>query len=384
MPYGKTNLDLVKRQRRSAAHAKKNPDAVKPVAVPATGMFAPPVKERNPDVQHMIASFEAKKAGKPIPPAPPKSAANGHNGVSARAVAPAPAARPVPKLAPTPDKQSPKAAGLRKIDVAAFAKIGPLPLIEPGPMPHLRFIEIDQLVIDPTYQREISSAKGRKNITKIAREFEWARFSPVIVAPSKEKFAIIDGQHRTTAAALRGHKKVPCQVVGIDVRKQAAAFAAINANVTEMSSIQVHAALVAAEDPGALRLEAVCASANVKILPYPVQSNKMKVGETLAVRQLQGAMERYGKEPLRVALCAITKTRDGNPGMVRGQLVQALCQVLEPNKALVSNPKTIALFEQFDFRKVWADAGKEAMMSRGKIISVLAARISKFLEKVSA
>jgi hypothetical protein len=65
---------------------------------------------------------------------------------------------------------------------------------------------------------------------------EWAKFSPVIVAPVEGgMFSIIDGQHRATAAMLRGIEKVPCEIVHIDRARQAEAFAAINGNITRVS-----------------------------------------------------------------------------------------------------------------------------------------------------
>src|SRR5437868_11859154 len=79
-----------------------------------------------------------------------------------------------------------------------------------GPAPDLRWLPIDRLVIDDSYQRPIAFA-GRRNINAIANAFDWRRFSPVIVAPVEGgSYAIVDGQHRTTAAAAIGITSVPC------------------------------------------------------------------------------------------------------------------------------------------------------------------------------
>jgi hypothetical protein len=101
-------------------------------------------------------------------------------------------------------------------------------------------IEVKRLVTDKTYQREISRA-GSINVERIAEYFEWAKFSPVIVAPVEGgMFSIIDGQHRATAAMLRGIEKVPCEIVHIDRARQAEAFAAINGNTTRVSAQVVY------------------------------------------------------------------------------------------------------------------------------------------------
>ena len=69
----------------------------------------------------------------------------------------------------------------------------------------------DELVVDVTYQREIGR-RGAVNVNQIAENFDWSKFAPVIVAPVEGgQFAIVDGQHRTAAAMLRGQEKVPCQ-----------------------------------------------------------------------------------------------------------------------------------------------------------------------------
>jgi hypothetical protein len=271
---------------------------------------------------------------------------------------------------------------LRPINPAAIST-APLPPRDCGQIPQLRHIEIEKLRVDPTYQREIMD-KGRRNIMRIAVEFDWAQFSPVIVAPHKDLFVIIDGQHRTTAAAMRGHKKVPCQIVSADQRKQAAAFAAINANVTAMSSMQVHAARVAAGDPDALRLAKVCASAGVTLLRYSVQVKNQKVGETMAVAQIRQALEKFGEKILALALSAITKTRDGNPGMIRGYLVLALCVVLEGEPEWQNQKALLATFERFDFPANWVAAAtaKEATtLSRAGFVSTLVDLLAAFLDK---
>ena len=70
--------------------------------------------------------------------------------------------------------------------------------------PQLRWLPIDQLVVDSSYQRPIDDT-GRAEIARMAQEFSWSCFSPVIVASVENgKFAIIDGQRRATAAAIEG------------------------------------------------------------------------------------------------------------------------------------------------------------------------------------
>jgi len=107
----------------------------------------------------------------------------------------------------------------------------PTSVFAPGPAPFLDWIATERLVVDTEYQREIGR-RGATNVAQIAEHFDWSKFAPVIVAPVEGgRFAIVDGQHRTTAAILREIKEVPCQVVQADRAQQAAAYAAVNGNV---------------------------------------------------------------------------------------------------------------------------------------------------------
>src|SRR5262249_46646719 len=126
--------------------------------------------------------------------------------------------------------------------VGVLQNVGPIA----GDKPQLRWIAIACLRIDRTYQREIVR-RGAANIVRIAREFDWTRFGTVIVAEHEQGlYTVIDGQHRTTAAALRGIRDVPCQVVRATTAEAAAAFAAINGNITLMTAQQLHTARLAA------------------------------------------------------------------------------------------------------------------------------------------
>lgn len=83
------------------------------------------------------------------------------------------------------------------------------------------------------YQREI----GRRHATNVKTPIRNRRKLRLVevrfcrrCAGRGGQFAIVDGQHQTTAAILRGQEKVSCQVVQADRAKQAAAYAAVNGN----------------------------------------------------------------------------------------------------------------------------------------------------------
>jgi hypothetical protein len=253
----------------------------------------------------------------------------------------------------------------------------------PGPAPFLDWIEVEKLVVDTEYQREIGR-RGTANVHLIAENFDWSKFAPVIVAPIEGGyFAVVDGQHRTTAAMLRGQKKVPCQVVQADRAKQAAAYAAVNGNITKTTAQQLHHARVAAGDPQALQLSEVCAAGGVEIVRRNLIQSQIKPGQTQAVGALSRCLSVYGRDTLITALQCITQTADGNAGFVRSTIIEALCEVLHEAPVWRDAGETLLrTMDKFKFADVWDQiaAGRDQIFpSTAK--KTMADNLRKFLKR---
>lgn len=255
--------------------------------------------------------------------------------------------------------------------------------IDAAEKPRLFWVAISQLRVDSRYQRKIAGRTSEKNVVQIAVEFSWSKFAPVVVAEVEDGlYAIIDGQHRTTAAALRGIQDVPCLIVKADLADQAKAFAAINGNVTAISTMQLHAARVAAGDPEAVALRDACAEAGVTICRYPVPAYDMQPGETLAAAKLAKQLARYGREVLVPALKCITRTGDGNVGMVRAPIVEALCAILDGEPDWRSDHDRLAsAMQDFDFKETFNAARITAASEGGGVVLALIASIGAHLER---
>lgn len=253
----------------------------------------------------------------------------------------------------------------------------------PGPAPFLDWIETDKLVVDMTYQREIGR-RGATNVMQIAENFDWSKFTPVIVAPVEGgQFAIVDGQHRTTAALLRGQKKVPCQVVQADRAKQAAAYAAVNGNITKTTAQQLYHAKLAAGDSEALALAEVCAAAGVEIVRRNLVQSNLKPGQTQAVGAIKRCYGLYGRDTLITALQCITQTADGNAGFVRATIIEAICEVLHESPSWRDAGEILLrTMDKFKFGDVWDEimAGRDQIFpSTGR--QAMAEHIRKFLKR---
>jgi hypothetical protein len=270
---------------------------------------------------------------------------------------------------------------LKQLSISGFNKSRSE--FSPGPAPFLQWIKVGLLVVDSTYQREIGR-RGRANVHHIAENFDWSKFAPVIVAPVEGgKFAVVDGQHRTTAAMLRGVEEVPCQVVQADRAKQAAAFAAVNGNITKTGPHQIHHARLAARDPEALAVADVCAAAEVTVIRRNIVASKMEKGQTLSVGALHRCLAQYGRDTLITALQCVTQTSDGNAGFLRSTIIEALCLVLHENKHWRdSGSALLQAMDKFSFPDTWSEiAGGRDQIFPNTAKRMLGDKVRKFLSR---
>lgn len=227
----------------------------------------------------------------------------------------------------SPVTPPPQADAMRSIGAVNLP--APQSAFAPGPAPMLQWIAIADLVVDDAYQRPIRGA-GVKNVTAIAEAFRWANFAPLIVSPvAGGRYAIIDGQHRATAAALRGVEQLPAQVVIAERADQAAAFKAVNGQTTRLGALELHRAALAAGDPEAAAIQAVCAQASVTVCGYPKMASRMAPGETLAIGSLRAELRARGPQLLVFALRCVTATPNNRPGVLSALAVCGLCAAIE-------------------------------------------------------
>lgn len=172
----------------------------------------------------------------------------------------------------------------------------------PGPRPRLAWLPISSLCVDHSYQRPVN-ARGLRTIAQICVAFEWCRFSPVIVAKAEdERYAIIDGQHRTIAALTLGYDEVPCSVIAADSKMQASIFASINGTVTPISKLALYKAGVRSGAEWALQVKRVCESAGIIALTYPKPYKALKPFETQSISTLINRIGRHGEHVVTNAL----------------------------------------------------------------------------------
>jgi ParB-like chromosome segregation protein Spo0J len=198
---------------------------------------------------------------------------------------------------------------MRAIDTEGFQRP---PANDPGPEPRQEWLPVDRLVVDPEYQRDIR-ADGRKSIERIAAAFEWTKFSSVVVAPcSLDRFAIIDGMHRVTAAKLVGITRVPCLIQSLDRAGQARAFAAINGSVTKVTPWALYKAALAAGEGWAVTAHRTCKNAGCRLMTGNASGAAKLPGQIYAIGMVRDLVERHGEATVTLALGAYHKSVYGD------------------------------------------------------------------------
>lgn len=178
-----------------------------------------------------------------------------------------------------PDITSDTTAPYRPIDVSSQPAID----ASDQALPSLDWLPIASLVVDVRYQRPLTRA-GWQTIRRIAEDFRWSRFSPVLVAPIPGGlWAIIDGQHRTHAAAICGQAKVPCMSVHMDMAEQAQAFAGVNGTVTRITVHHVFKAALAAGESWAALAHSAVAAAGCTLMTYNKSTAEKGCGEVFCI-----------------------------------------------------------------------------------------------------
>lgn len=175
----------------------------------------------------------------------------------------------------------------------------------PGPAPMLQWLAVDRLVIDDAYQRPLLPGNW-KAIEKIAANFQWSRFSPVLVAPvAGGLFAVIDGQHRVHAAALCGIAEVPAMVVQVGVEEQSRAFAWVNSQSIRVSVFHIFKAAFSAGDDWAVRADAAVSGGGCRLMRANASSSNKKPGEVYAIGLIRSLIEAGQDRAITAALAAL-------------------------------------------------------------------------------
>ena len=219
--------------------------------------------------------------------------------------------------------------------------------------PLLVWLPIRKLVLDPVYQRPILK-RGWKQIEAIARDFDWSRFGPVLVSTRPDgTYAVVDGQHRAHAALLAGFDEVPAMVAEMTREAEAAAFGAVNSQVTAITPFQLLKAAIAAGDEVATEAFEVVRAAGCKLMTYNKSSVQRKPGEIFAITTVLRLVERGQAKVVRRGLSSIRQSRNSEAiDAYALAMLQPWFDAVSENPAIGSS-QLCAFWDAMDIRAFW-------------------------------
>lgn len=180
----------------------------------------------------------------------------------------------------------------------------PVP-VNAGPAPMLQWLKVADLIVDDDYQRPLGPSNW-KAIQRIAANFLWSRFQPLLVAPVEGgRFAIIDGQHRAHAAMMCGIEQVPAVAVQVGREEQSRAFAWVNSQTIKVTAWQVYKAARIAGEDWAVRAERATLAAGCSLMTYNKSGKDKRPGELYCVVLVRRMIEQGLDEALTAGLGAL-------------------------------------------------------------------------------
>lgn len=176
------------------------------------------------------------------------------------------------------------------------------------------WVKPSELFVDTRYQRDLG-AFGVTRVREIAENFDWRKFTPIIVArrhpADGEGYLVIDGQHRAAAALARGDiERLPAWAIDADLAGQAHTFLSINAYSARVNSGTIWHALAASGDIGAKALLDLCAETKIEIVKYSCRAASLPFYRTNSPNVIDEVRRTQGSAAARWALLVLREAGD--------------------------------------------------------------------------
>lgn len=197
-------------------------------------------------------------------------------------------------------------SGVRKITAMPLPGLPLKPL--KGRKPELKWVAPTSLLVDATYQRDLSQ-RSLRLIRKMVEQFAWNRMKPPVVVRVNGGLHIVDGQHTAIVAATLRIAEIPVFVVEAEtVDERARAFVGHNTDRVIVSPFDIYRALLASGDPDAVEVDAVCRKAKVRIRQIS-PGCAIAEGDTASVGLVRKLVSRRGVMRARQVLETLVKAK---------------------------------------------------------------------------
>lgn len=253
-------------------------------------------------------------------------------------------------------------------ETATFARerIKALPDVPPATIAvEIALTPVEDLRIHPAYQRKISQG-GMSKITKIIRDFTWARFGALSVARAEDgTLWVVDGQHRMIAARALRLTHVPTVIAASDLADQARDFVGINTIRTSVASIDKFRARVASGDQTAIAVSELLGT--LEISTEVAAGAAIGPKETRAVALLEKLVARYGSGTVGDAIEIMLDAQPGQSNLLTAFAIEVVTTVYAKMIEAKRDPARLQnAVADTDFETLKADAAQLVRLRGGR------------------
>lgn len=247
--------------------------------------------------------------------------------------------------------------------------------------PELKWLPMSALYVNKSYQRTTESGASKKNIKAMTNDFQWALCGAITVCrdPKAERHAIIDGQHRYTAAKTCGAKEMPCMIIqGYDTAGQAKNFLVMNENRVAINQLSAFHAAVAAGQPDAINLKKILDQCKITVSFVPKGDTGPK--ETNAIGTLLKLVTKHNEKHIKWALTMIPDAYGDRRGQMRAMLLKAMAEFSQRNPGADRSAMAMAL-QGVDPRKMEAEVRASVKIQGGDNVEIMVDMLEKLYKK---
>lgn len=162
--------------------------------------------------------------------------------------------------------------------------------------------------LDKSYQRETNN----ENIQKLIRDWDDNRCDFLLVSFRDNKFYVVDGQHRYTAAKFKGIKELPCIILtGLTKEQEARIYSRQNENVKKLTIYDVFKANIVNGDTSIpeikidMEINEVCKKYGIRICN---KNRYLKKNTLRSLSAARGIVKTYGAESFEWILETVNRT----------------------------------------------------------------------------
>lgn len=225
---------------------------------------------------------------------------------------------------------------------------------------NIKFININELFSNLNYQRYMD----KKRVNSLALNFDKNLFGYIKVYYdiNDKKYYIIDGQHRTEAARIKGYTYIPCEIIEAKTTKEAATiFVDVNTKIKALSKLEIFKAKLCEGDEAALSLNKICEEEGYRI------ANSTMSYSLRCIHCLEKIYKQDKGNSLKKLLRLLSEIYNGLPDSLTADIVESYYRFYKLYDDLIIEKELIRKFKEISIKEINSIQNTYLNISKDKI-----------------